>query len=215
MANQKKERVLTAKESARKERIDRITEELAERGYVRKDKTISILFANVMAIVLCLPFIAVFAVWFFAHNEEIGFEADLVKWILVLAGTFVLIVVHEGIHGLTWGLCAPGKFKTIEFGFIAQNLTPYCTCGEPLKKGQYLLGSFMPCLVLGIIPCIVAVYVNSLYLLFLGILMIMGAGGDLTVILKMLFDRSSSKDVIIMDHPTECGYIVFERSEKK
>jgi len=94
---------------------------------------------------------------------------------------------------------------------MIQTLTPYCYCGEPLKKIQYILGSFMPCLVLGIIPCIVSVYVNSSYLLFLGIIMIIGAGGDLTVILKMLFHKTSSADIIIMDHPTECGFITFER----
>lgn len=211
MAPKKKERVLTEKELARQKRIDKITEDLARQGYARHDKTISILVANVMAILLSIPFIILFGVWFFAHNDGINFEFSFTKYMLFLVGTILCIVVHEGLHGLTWGLCAPSKFKTIEFGFMVEKLTPYCTCGEPLKKMQYIFGTFMPCLVLGIIPCIVAVYINSLYLLFLGVLMIMGAGGDLTVILKMLFYKSSSTDIIIMDHPTECGFIIFER----
>ena len=211
MAPKKKERVMTEKELARQKRIDKITEDLARQGYARHDKTISILMANVMAILLSIPFIILFGVWFLAHNDCINFEFSFTKYMLFLVGTILCIVVHEGLHGLTWGLCAPSKFKTIEFGFMVEKLTPYCTCGEPLKKMQYIFGTFMPCLVLGIIPCIVAVYINSLYLLFLGFLMIMGAGGDLTVILKMLFYKSSSTDIIIMDHPTECGFIVFER----
>ena len=211
MAPKNKERVLTEKELARQNRMDKITEDLAKQGYVRNDKIISVLYANVMAFVLSIPFIVLFGVWFFVHNGLIYFEFSSTKDFLVLVGMIILIVVHEGIHGLTWGGFAPSKFKTIEFGFIAEKLTPYCTCGEPLKKMQYILGGFMPCLVLGIIPCIVAVYVNSSYLLFLGIFMIMGAGGDLTIILKMLFYKSSSTDVIIMDHPTECGFIIFER----
>lgn len=210
MASEKKERVLTEKELARKIRIDRITEELENRGYVRKDRIISIAYANVMAFVLSIPFIILFGGWFFLRNG-LNFEFSFIKYFLVLAGMIVFTAAHEGIHGLTWGLCAPNRFKTIEFGFIAEKLTPYCTCGEPLKKMQYILGSFMPCLVLGIIPCIAAVYVNSVYLLFLGIIMIIGAGGDLTIILKMLLYKAPSNDVIIMDHPTECGFIVFER----
>lgn len=210
MAREKKERILTEKEKNRKIRIDKITEELSQQGYVRNDKIISILFANVMAFVLSIPFAIVFGCWFFAHNgkiSEFSVSGSVFVWIAVI----VLIVVHEGIHGLVWGMCSPNKFKNIEFGFIVNNLTPYCTCGDPLKKGAYILGSFMPCLTLGIIPCIVSVYINSFYLLIVGIMMIIGAGGDLTIILKMLFFRSSCTDVIIMDHPTECGFIVFER----
>ena len=208
MAIKKKERILTEKEKNRKIRIDKVTEELSQQGYVRKDQTISILFANVMAFVFSIPFVLVFGCWFFAHN---GKNSDFSLSILVVIPLIVLIVIHEGIHGLVWGLCSPNNFKNIEFGFIASKLTPYCFCGDPLKKSAYILGSFMPCLALGIIPCIVAVYINSFHLLFVGILMIVGAGGDLTNILKMLLFRSSCRDVIYMDHPTECGFIVFER----
>ena len=157
MAREKKERILTEKEKNRKIRIDKITEELSQQGYVRNDKIISILFANVMAFVLSIPFAIVFGCWFFAHNgkiSEFSVSGSVFVWIAVI----VLIVVHEEIHGLVWGMCSPNKFKNIEFGFIVNNLTPYCTCGDPLKKGAYILGSFMPCLTLGIIPCIVSVY---------------------------------------------------------
>lgn len=211
MAREKKERILTEKEKSRKIRIDKITEELSQQGYVRKDQIIGIFFANVMAFVLSIPFVFVFGCWFFAHNGEFFLGHTIGGDIFICIALIVLIIAHEGIHGLVWGMCSPNKFKNIEFGFMVSKLTPYCTCGDPLKKQVYILGAFMPCLVLGIIPCIVAVYINSSYLLFLGILMIMGAGGDLTVIIKMLFFRSSCTDVIIMDHPTECGFIIFER----
>lgn len=208
MAGEKKERVLTEKEINRKNRVDRLTEELAQQGYVRRDQIISVVFANVMAFVLAIPFLFVFGLWFLARNRMFSSsDSILFLWIAIP----VLIVAHEGLHGLVWGLCAPNKFKNIEFGFIAKALTPYCTCGDPLKKGAYILGSFMPCLALGILPCIASVYLNSYRLLFLGLYMILCAGGDLTIILKMLFFRTSCTDVIILDHPTECGFIVFER----
>lgn len=211
MVFQKKERVLTKKELERQNRMDKISEDLGQQGYMRKDHIISVVYANVMALVLSIPFIILFGVWFFARNDLKNMEFSIVKYALTLVGMLVLVIVHEGIHGMTWGLFAQGKFKTIEFGFMVEKLTPYCTCGEPLKKIYYILGAFMPCLVLGIIPSIAAVYVGSLYILCLGILMIMAAGGDLTIILQMIFYKSSSPDVIIMDHPTECGFIIFER----
>ena len=125
-----------------------------------------------MAFVLGLPLVALLCVWYVVRNGSISLDFSFSQYLPVLIGGLVLIVVHEGIHGITWGLCAPSKFKTIEFGFIAEKCIPYCTCGEPLKKTQFILGAFMPCLVLGIIPCIVAVYLNSVLLLILGILMI-------------------------------------------
>ncbi len=205
-----KERILTEKEKVRKNRIDKLTEELSLKGYVRKDRIIDIVFANVMAIVLAVPFIVLFGFWFFSKNGK-NLDISLSGIVYVWIAFIVLIVVHEGIHGLTWGLCSKSKFKNIEFGFMVSKLTPYCYCGDPLKKGAYILGSVMPCLVLGIIPCIISVYINSFYLLLIAVVMIIGAGGDLMVILKMLFLRSSANDIIIMDHPTECGFITFER----
>lgn len=212
MAKEKKARVLTPKEEARKARTDAVTAELAEQGFERKDLTISIVFANVMAIALGLPFIIGFVWWYFARN---GFKGVLSpgEYLVFVIALLVLTVVHELIHGLTWGLAAPNRFKTIEFGFIKEALTPYCTCGEPLSRGTYILGSFMPGLVLGILPCVAAVFTESLLVLSVGLVMIIGAGGDFTIILKMLAYRSGGKKVIFLDHPTECGVIVFEKEK--
>lgn len=69
----------------------------------------------------------------------------------------------------------------------------------------------MPCLVLGIIPSVIAVFIDSMFLLLIGLMMILGAGGDLTVIIKMLTYKTEANKVIIMDHPSEIGYIVFEK----
>ena len=92
MAPKNKERVLTEKELARQNRMDKITEDLAKQGYVRNDKIISVLYANVMAFVLSIPFIVLFGVWFFVHNGLIYFEFSSTKDFLVLVGMIILIV---------------------------------------------------------------------------------------------------------------------------
>ena len=210
MAKQKKERKLTEKEALRVERLNARTAELESEGYVRKDQIISILFAKIMAFALSIPFIVIFGWWFEIRNG-LHFEMTFTESIAFLVLILVMVVVHELLHGLTWGLTAPNGFKSIAFGFMKENLTPYCTCGEPLTKGAYILGAFMPCLVLGIIPAVAAVFANSTLWLLIGLLMIMGAGGDLTIIIKLLTYRTDAKDVIILDHPSECGFIVFEK----
>lgn len=205
-----KERKLSEKEKKRLARMNEITKGLEEKGYRRKNQIISIAFANAMAIVLSIPFFAAFGVWFALRN-------GLSKWLggvescillLVLLG---LIAVHELIHGITWGSFAKSKLKSIEFGIQRESLTPYCTCNEPLSKSQYIIGTIMPCIILGVIPSIAGVLTNSLLLLLVGLIMIAGAGGDLTITIKMLTYHSDKKEIIIMDHPTECGFIVFER----
>jgi len=203
-------RVLTEKEIQRVEKVEEITRKNEEKGYTRTDVTVSIIYANMMALILSIPFILVFGVLFFLRGSfslEFSAGKSLVFFLVFIA----FIPIHELIHGLTWGLLSPNKFKTIEFGFMKELLTPYCTCAEPMGKFGYMLGAFMPCFILGIIPCTYSVFTGSFFWLIMGILMIMSAGGDLTVILKMIKYKSESKDLFVMDHPSECGFIVFER----
>ena len=59
-------------------------------------------------------------------------------FVLIFLFCLLLIFVHELIHGITWAVFAKKGRKAISFGFIPQYLTPYCTCNEPLKKGEYI-----------------------------------------------------------------------------
>lgn len=133
--------------------------------------------------------------------------ADIVLFYVLLV---VLICVHELIHGITWAIFAPSHWKTVEFGFIKEYLTPYCTCGEPLKKWQYIIGALMPTILLGILPASVAVFTGSWLLLILGIALIFGGGGDLTIVLELLRHRSTAREVLYIDHPYAAGVVAFE-----
>lgn len=187
-----------------------VTKVREDKGYQRKDQIMSVSFANVIAITLSIPFFIIFGVWFVSRNGWSNWLSGVESCVLLVA-MLGLIVVHELIHGLVWGSFAKSKFKSIDFGIQKETLTPYCTCSEPLSKSQYIIGSIMPCIILGIIPSIAGVLADSLLLLLIGLIMIAGAGGDLTITLKMLTYHSDKKEIIIMDHPTECGFIVFEK----
>lgn len=118
-----------------------------------------------------------------------------------------LIVVHELIHGIVWGLCLDQKFKGIEFGFIWRLLTPYCTCTKPLKQKAYVIGSAMPTLLLGHLPAVYAVFTGNLFLFLIGMIMITGGAGD-----KLIQDRirrSEERNALCLDHPYECGVVLF------
>lgn len=210
--HKEKQRKLTKAEWRRKERFEQMETALSSQGYQKKDLTIGLVFANVMALVLCLPVIIVFFIAFFMRNAQFYMEGDTGReGPLLLLVWIILIVVHELIHGMTWAIFAPSHWKSIEFGFIVKYLTPYCTCGEPLKKQQHIIGALMPTLVLGILPAVIAVFSGSMFWLLTGCLMILSGGGDLTIILKLLLYRSKGKDVVYIDHPYQAGVIAFER----
>ena len=69
----------------------------------------------------------------------------------------------------------------------------------------------MPMLTLGILPAVAGVLTGSFFTLAIGLAMIMGAGGDFTIFLKILFFRSSAKEMRFLDHPTQVGLVVFTR----
>lgn len=213
-----KERGLTLAEQKRKEKFEKQKETLQKEGYREKDLTISVAKTNGMALILCLPFLILFIAIFYLVNGEIGIlqqmwneEGYFGKWRLWLIGLFVLIVVHEVIHGITWSVFAKNHCKSIAFGFIAKYLTPYCCCMEPLKKGQYIIGCLMPAIVLGVIPILISCFSGSVWWFVMGCIMFVSGGGDMEITRQLLMYRSDKKEKICMDHPYECGVVVFER----
>lgn len=210
----KKDRKLTKAEEKRKKIYEEEKQKLIEVGYAEKDLTIGVVYANVMAFVLGLPIIIVLGIFFFKYNlsnSEMSFTFTIKESVIFLISLLVLIVVHELIHGAFWGIFAKDYLKSIEFGFMVQYLTPYCCCKEVLTKGQYIIGGIMPTVILGVIPAVVAIFTGSWLVFLIGCIMILSGGGDMTIILKLLMYRSPKQDILYMDHPYECGLVVFER----
>lgn len=207
----KKERELTPAEKKRKADFEIICEEMAQKGYSKKDLTVGVLKANIMALIIMLPFMAVMALIYDAFNNTTEMVISLKHSILLLLILLCLVVVHELIHGITWGIFAENHFHSINFGIIWSALTPYCTCSEPMKKWQYVLGGAMPTLVLGGGIGVVSVVSGQFLLLLLSELMILSGGGDFMIILKILLYRSGKKETVYYDHPYECGVVVFEK----
>lgn len=133
------------------------------------------------------------------------------EFLFFLLVMLLLTAVHEGIHGLTWGLFAESHWRSIRFGVIWKALTPYCTCAQPMKRGQYILGAAMPTLVLGIGLTAAAALTGIFWVFILALAMIFGGGGDFTIILKILLHRQCGKEAVYYDHPYECGVVVFEK----
>ena len=207
----KKERVYTEAEKKRLERLTKVTEEMAVRGYTRNDRIIDLGKANLILGIVSIPVFLIGVMLFFFVSDSPDFDMGLRNSLIFLVSIVGLTVVHELIHGATWSIFSENHWKDIDFGFIVRTMNPYCTCCQPLEKGQYILGALMPLILLGIIPTVIAYITSSFVLLLIGLTMILSAGGDIMLVLKLLSFQTDAKESMIYDHPTEAGCIVFTR----
>lgn len=207
----RKERKLSAAELKRKEAYDRLCQEMELAGYKKRDLTVGVLAANTLSLLLSLPFAIAITVIYFLVNPQGSSQLSSFWWLLFFPVFFLLAAVHEFIHGLTWSRFTTGGFGSIAFGVIWKALTPYCSCSEPLTRGQYILGGAMPTLVLGSGLSIAAIVLAQPFLLVLAVTMILAGGGDMLIIAKLLRYRPEGRGTLYYDHPYECGLVAFER----
>jgi hypothetical protein len=150
-----------------------------------------------IAALILLPFILI---WDY-DTFKIGKDIFMDYFFFYLLGG---IIVHELLHGLTWGYFASNGLKSIKFGIKWSFLTPYCHCKEPLKVKHYKIEGAMPLIVMGIIPSIIGLIIGNGGILSFGIIFTLAAGGDI-IALYML--RKLDNNIYVSDHPKKMGFI--------
>lgn len=180
-------------------------------GYVISEHTISVLTANLMTFVVALPIVIICgAIYFNVHklfgsgSVEIYIKSKNLIFMIFLIIAFCFI--HEFLHGITWSWFCKDK-KSISYGIMWKEITPYCCCTEALTFKSYILGGLMPFLVIGIGLFLVSLMLGNLVIFLVSIFNIIGASGDLTIALMLLKHRKS----VIIDHPTKCGFVTFDK----
>ncbi len=207
-----KARELSDAEKRRLARFEELSADLVRRGYRRTELTVSIVRANLFALLLLIPLFAAGFGLLALRGVRTSMDA---YGVLTMLGTllllFALIFVHELIHGACWAMFAEHGFRDIELGFMKQYLTPYCACCAPLRRGPYIFGALAPMVVLGVLPMIAGILTGSVPLLLIGIIMTDAAAGDILIVWKILRRRSSAPTVLYIDHPTQAGGVLFEK----
>lgn len=211
--NEEKNRKLSEKEQKRLAVFEETCERFLQQGYKMTNLTIGIVNANLTVMLLAIPIVAIGILLFVWKNPIALLRPTPQGSLLLVLLLVVLIVVHELLHGLTWSLFSEHHFKDIEFGFMKEFLTPYCTCMTPLSKSQYIWGALMPCIILGILPAALGILLGSSLLFWIGIIMILAAGGDIMIVVKVMAfkKQSESKEILVYDHPTQAGSVILEK----
>ena len=132
MKDNEKNRKLSESEQRRLRDYQVLCEQMKEKGYRVRELTVSIVKANLFVAAAAVPVIGLGMFLFFFFHRDAPFR--MMNGIVFLFAVLALTVVHELIHGLTWSVFSKDHFKDIEFGFMKEYLTPYCTCKVPLKK---------------------------------------------------------------------------------
>lgn len=206
-----KERKLSKREQQRKEEFDKLIEQMKQDNYEINKITIGVGYANVMGIVIMLPFIILSFFLFTQINPSSSFVFSLTECFIFLCLIIIFTILHEMIHGIMFARYAKHRFQSVEFGIIWNALTPYCTCKDSLKKSSYIVALIMPTVVLGFILVIIATFIHSALLFVLAELMIIGGGGNFLILTKLLSYHSNKKKQLFYDSPYEIGLVVFEK----
>ncbi len=194
------------KSELRTEIFNKMKNEYEKQGYQTTERVISVLKANLMAFVTAGPIAIVFWIVYSVIVPYSEMEYSLENSIIFLALIISSIFAHELLHGFGWGILCKDK-KSISYGVMWKQLTPYCACSEPLSFSKYMFGVLLPLIVLGVGLFLVSLAIESKLILYISVLNILSAGGDVTVSLMLLKHRKS----IIVDHPTKCGFIAFDK----
>ena len=172
-------------------------------GYATELRTIGMLKANVMALVVlglfCLLGVAgMYAIW-----GDISFGRPWSSMLFCI-GIFAGVAVHELIHGFTWMWATRSGFSHLRFGLLHGGV--YCHIDVPMSKRKYVVGALMPLLLLGVVPFLLSFATNSLWLMLFGAIFIGCAMGDVLIVWAI---RKEPPDTLVYDHPSEPGCIVY------
>ena len=84
-------RKLSSEEEKRKERFEKICEDMKKSGYEKHDLTVSILQANIIAFIIMLPFVMFFGYLYFRINSTVNFVITIYS-----AFMFFLVLIILG-----------------------------------------------------------------------------------------------------------------------
>lgn len=176
---------------------------------ITHDATVSMRFANIVALLLLvavyllfiLPFPALWGRPILPQVTELTGTALLRLTLLF----FFSIAAHEAIHAAAFVLFGKVPPAAIRFGFSWRAAAPYAHCRIPVTARGYRLAVALPGFVLGMGPGLAGLLTGTGWLAIWGAFMTAAAGGDLAVLWAV---RTVPKGALVLDHPSEPGCLV-------
>jgi hypothetical protein len=172
----------------------------------KRDLSISMLSANVIAIFIAIPLLIL---QFAIYNALYGLQKAVPGWGVTTVFALIIlgIFIHELIHGITWSIAGHKPFLAIKFGFQWKTITPYAHLKEPIEVNAYRLGALMPGFILGILPYFLSLLFVDGNLFWFSLIHTSAASGDFIVLWVIRKVKAGQQ---VEDHPTNVGCYVLE-----
>jgi hypothetical protein len=172
----------------------------------KRDLSISMARTNVIVSIGTIPVgLAQLMLFVLIHGIDNVFRIGNLT-MLVLA-VLVGIPIHELIHALGFVIFGRKPFSVIKLGIQWKTLTPYAHLKEPLEVNAYRIATFMPGLILGMLPYLLSLLTGNSDLFWFSLVHLLAAGGDWLILWLI---RNVRKGSLVEDHPTNAGCYVLE-----
>lgn len=170
--------------------------------------TVSLLAANIYGTLFgLLPGLLFLALFYFTwRGRDVQAPPEGFGIFQTLLVLFAGIVVHELLHGLGWMVFAGVPRSNIKIGVKWKVLTPFAHSSARMPIRGYRWGGFLPGLVLGILPSLLAIAIGSVGLIGFGFFFTITAGGDFLLLWLL---RHVPGHAEVADHPSEMGAVVY------
>lgn len=109
---------------------------------------------------------------------------------------FIWLIIHELLHGLGFIIFKSVNPKNITLGMFLEKGVFYCMCKQKISKKIILTSLLFPLTIIGVITLIIGMIINSYELVFLSILNIVSAIGD---IMMTIYFLKCPQDIIYLD----------------
>jgi len=183
-----------------------------------KDKNKALIVINVLAFVIIFVVLIIYAIALFimgvqGQTFEFGFAKALVQFAILFAGFLVFIIAHEYVHYLTYRYIGKTPKDKLKFGLALKTGMAYCISLVPNSIKASRLSLMMPFYVLVMPLILIAIALQSGFLIFLAALFASGSAGDFWYMWTL---RKDAKDKYIIESVPEdggydIGYLVLEK----
>ena len=138
------------------------------------------------------------------NSGESGFDIKAIAALFIaIIFMFLWLGLHELIHGLFYRL-GGAKKEDITYGVALEKGILFCKCSNYVNKKTIIMSLLAPFVLIGVVTYILGFVFNLEFLVFLSILNICGAAGDLAIFFFFIGRDKDLKFKELGDSTTFC-----------
>lgn len=163
---------------------------------------------NLVCIIFFILLILLTAILYKGDLLTDFYKVNLMLLILV---NIITMLIHELLHSLAYVIYG-GDFKNIVYGSYLEKGVLYCLCKQNITRKNILNSLMFPLFYIGIIPYIIALIFELPFLLFIAIMNIVGATGD---IIMFIYISSLPKEIEFTEFDNPIRFAIHTDQEIK